>query len=172
DSSSQYVGLNLEQTFSPTLLGSLRAGYQNKSFDADEISDESSPYFDAKLTMVASKATRISAGIGYSMFEADVYPFTSQDRTLASLSVAHDITARFALYVTGSYQLSEYSGNQSLDQTASDGEEEILQASARLAYMINRSNWIELGYQYLDLSSDFREEFDRNRVSIGWRTNL
>lgn len=172
DSSSQYVGLNLEQTFSPTLLGSLRAGYQNKSFDADEISDESSPYFDAKLTMVASKATRISAGIGYSMFEADVYPFTSQDRTLASLSVAHDITARVALYVTGSYQLSEYSGNQSLDQTASDGEEEILQASARLAYMINRSNWIELGYQYLDLSSDFREEFDRNRVSIGWRTNL
>lgn len=172
DSASQYLGLALEQTFSPTLIGSFRAGYQSKEFDDDAIDDEDNPYFDAKLTIVPGAATRVSLGAGYSMFEADVYPYTSQDRTLMYASVAHDLTARVALFVSGSYQLSEYNGDQSLDQSAPDGEEEILQASARVSYMVNRSNWIEFSYQYLDLASDLREEFDRNRVSVGWRTNL
>jgi hypothetical protein len=103
DSESQFAGINIEQTFSPNLIGSLRAGIQSKSFDADSIDDEENPYFDIKVTAIPSPDTRLSLGAGYSMFEADVFPYTSQDRTLAFLSVAHDLSARISLYLTGSY---------------------------------------------------------------------
>jgi hypothetical protein len=38
--------------------------------------------------------------------------------------------------------------------------------------MINRNNWLDFSYNYMDLGSDLREEFDRSRISLGWRTNL
>jgi hypothetical protein len=173
DSTSQYVGLGLEQIFSPNLLGSIRAGYQHKDFDASGLGSESSPYADGSITYLPSPATRITAGAGYSMFEADVFPFANQNRTLIYASIAHDLTARISLYIAGSYQLSEYDADDAIGGGAvTDGDEEIWQFSTRASYKLNRSNWLELGWQYLTLDSDLRDDFDRNRFDIGWRTVL
>jgi len=175
DSDSIYLGLGVEQMFGPDLIGSLRGGVQNKSFSADGVDSATQPYVDASLTVLTpSHRTRVTAGVGYSMFEADVFPYASQDRTLLFISGAHDLTARITLFASGSYQDSSYDGSESVDQTVAtkDGSEEIVQLSGRGTYKVNNRNWLEAGVQYLDVSSDLREDYDRLRVSVGWRTTL
>ena len=180
-SKSLFVGGGVEQVFSPNFLGSARGGYQGKEFNEEALGDTSSPYGDISLTFLPSPATRITAGAGYSMFEADVYPFANQDRTLGFVSIAYDVTARISAYLTGSYSQGDYSADQSVDPTlVTDGDEDTLLVSARLTYQINRINWVEAGWQYTDFSSNiknaagdkYRVSYDRNRISIGWKIQL
>jgi len=173
-SDSIYGGAGVEQSFTKDLLGTIRGGAQGKTFTADAIDDQVSPYVDGSLTYLPSPRTRLTAGGGYSMFEADVFPYASQDRLLAYLSASHDLTARVSLFGSVSYQVSDYSADQSIDNELQsiDGTENIVQFSGRASYKVNRSNWIEASYQYLNLDSDLRSDFDRSRVSVGWRTTL
>lgn len=168
---SDFIGGGLEQIFSPNLLGNVRAGYQRKEFEAD-IDEESQPYVDGSLTYLPSPRTRLTAGVGYSMFEADVFSFANQDRTLAFLSLGHDLTARVSLFVSGSYALGEYDLDQAVRPEAVDGDEEVRQLSARASYKVNNDNWLEIGWIYLDLDSDLRDDFERNRYELGWRLDL
>jgi hypothetical protein len=168
---SDFIGLGVEQIFTPNLLGNLRGGYQNKSFEDDAIDDESQPYVDASITFLPSPRTRLTGGLGYSMFEADVADYANQNRTLAFLSLAHDLTARVSLFLGGSYGLSEYEADQAVT-AAEDGDEEVTQLSARASYKVNRNNWLEVGWIYLNLDSDLRENYDRNRFDLGWRVDL
>jgi len=174
DSSSGYAGLGLEHSFNPSFLASIRAGIQHKDYSSSSVDSEDQPYADGAITYLLSPRTRLTAGAGYSMFESDVYPYANQDRTLVYASVAHDISAKISAFLTGSYQNSDYSGDQSVQKNVSNksGSESISQVSATATYKVNRNNWIEAGYQYIDLSSDIRSDFDRNRISLGWRTTL
>lgn len=175
DSDSIYAGLGLDQMFGPDLIGSIRGGVQNKEFSADEIDSATEPYIDASVTLLSpSHRTRVTAGAGFSMFEADVLPYASQDRTLVFLNAAHDLTKRITLHAGASYQESSYDGAESADQatTASDGTEEVVMLSGRGSYKLNSSSWLEANVQYYDVSSDIREEYDRLRFSIGWRSTL
>lgn len=184
-SESQYAGVGLEHTFSPSLLGALRGGAQSKEFNDDSIDDETSPYVDGNVTLLASPSTRLTAGAGYSMFESAVFPYANQERTVFYLSAAYDVTARLSLYLAGSYQLGAYEADQTITSTEpvgvdedgnpitiQDGDEVVTQVSARGSWKINRSNWLELGWQYLSLDSDLRADFDRTRVELGWRTQI
>jgi len=167
------AGGALEQTFSPNLLGNLRLGYQYKEFDDAKVDDTDSPYVDASLTILPSPATRLSVGGGYAMYETDVFPYTNQDQFKAYLSLAHDLTARLALYLSTTYIMSAYDAEESLsDEVAGDGDEDIFQLSAKVAYRLNRSNTLEANWQFIDLGSDVREEYTRNRVGLGWKVEL
>ncbi|HMP76905.1 MAG TPA: outer membrane beta-barrel protein [Kiritimatiellia bacterium] len=176
-SESVFFGAGLEQIFTPNLVGTVRAGMQNKTFEDDAIGDETLPFGDISLTYLPSPKTRITGGLGYSMFEADVYPFASQDRLLSFLSLSHDLTARVQLFLAGSYQRSKYNRDQKLVDpefagALAEGDEDVLQGSARVSYMLNRRNYLEASIQYLDFSSDLRNDFDRTRLELGWRTQL
>ncbi len=184
-SESTYAGVGLEHMFSPSLVAQLRGGAQMKSFNDADIDDETAPYADGTVTVLPSPATRLTAGVGYSLFEADVFPYANQERLLFFLSAAHDLTARLTLYAAGSYQMGTYNADQVIDPTAAlgvdedgnpitvqDGDEVVTQLSLRGSWKINRSNWLELGWQYLNLESDLREDYDRNRIEIGWRTQI
>ena len=130
-SQSYYVGGGVEQTFSPNLLGSVRGGYQEKTFNDDNVGNESSPYVDLAVTFVPSPATRITANVGYSLFETDIYPYASQQRTLLAASLAHDLTARISFYLSGGYTIGDYSADQSVEPGAvTDGSEDLIQEHA------------------------------------------
>lgn len=175
DSDTLSLGGGIEQTFSPNFLGNLRAGWQQKSFDSDQ-DDENSPYGDASLTFLPSPKTRITTGVGYSLFEADVFPFNNQERTTVSASIAHDLTARVSWSLSTSYTRGDYSTDNLPEEvdpdTVTDGTEDIIQLSTRVSYKINRSNWLEAGWQYTDLDTDLRESYERNRLDVGWRVEL
>lgn len=180
-SDSFIAGLGVEQVFSPNLLGSLSGGYQEKEFNDDAIETQTSPYGDASLTFLPSPATRITGGAGYSLFETDVFPYANQERTQVYMSLAHDLTARVSLYLTGSWTRGDYDAEQSVEQnTVKSGDENIGQISARATYKINRNHWLEAGWQYVDFDSgledsqgnNLRESYVRNRVDVGWKTRF
>lgn len=176
-----YVGAGLEEIFSPNLVGSVRGGLQRKEFSNNELGTEDSPYADVSLTYLPSPKTRLSGGLGYSLFESDIFPYASQDRTLAFLTLAHDLTARIQLFFAGSYQNSAYNTEESIAgdpaagdglENLTDGDEDVWQLSARSSYKINRSNYLEAQISLLKFESELREDFDRTRIELGWRTQL
>lgn len=187
-SKSIYAGGGVEQIFNPSLIGNVMGGYQKKEFNDDDISSESAPYVNASATFLPSPATRISAGAGYSMFETEVYPFANQDRMQMFGSIAHDFTARLSLYLSGSYIIGNYDSEQVVRPaddlnpaiSAEGGDEYTAQFSTRLTYQINRSNWLEAGWQYVDFDSKLkysdgtklREDFVENRFDVGWKTQF
>lgn len=180
-SESVFVGVGAEQTFSPQLIASVRGGYQRKEFNKSELGSEESPYGDVALTFLVTPALRLTAGAGYSLFETDVYPFANQTRSQVFGSVAYDATARLALYLTGSYINGDYDAKQAVEKNVvKSGEEDIVQASARVTYKVNRSNWLEAGWQFSDLDSgirtvagdQYRASFQRNRFDIGWKVRF
>ena len=203
DSKSAFLGLGLEQIFSQNLLGSLRAGWQHKDFKDSYKSKEDAPYGEISMTFVPSPATRLSGGASYAMTDTDVFPYSGQNRASLFASLAYDITARIAWYLSGSYGHGEYDG-QDLPQNAAvgdlpakqqeqliaegaaptdplskeyvdsieDGTEKIGMVSSRITYKLNRNNWLEAGWQYTTVDSDMRENFDRNRVHLGWKISL
>lgn len=169
DSSTVFVGAGADQTFSPNLLGSLRAGYQQKDFDSAGTDSTDSPYGDVSLTLLPSPATRLTLGASFSQSETDVFPYANQERTSVYATAAHDLTAKIAGYLSATYASGDYKGEEAIaGSNVGDGTEDTLGLSARTTYAVNRNNILELGYQFTDLSSDFAREFTRNRVNVGW----
>lgn len=176
-SQSQFLGLGLERVFSPNLLGDSRVGYQQKDFNEEDIDDEDSPYIEGSFTYLPSPQTRLTAGASYSLFESDIAAFASQERTTAFISAAYDVTARVSLYGAASYQMGTYDADQRIEENTDvynneDGDENVVQFSARLSYKLNRDNWLEANFHYLDVDSDLRDDYDRTRMSLGWRTQI
>ena len=175
DANSVFAGLGAEQTFNPKMIGSLRAGVEQRQYDNDDYGDDTQPYGELSVTFLPSPATRITGSASYSIYESDVSTFLSQNRTYLSLSFAHDFTAKLSFYASGAYAINEYDADNSLTDGAVDADETTILLSARLSYRINRINWIETGVQYVELDSDIvnRESYDRLRWDvIGWKIQL
>ena len=174
DANSVFGGLGAEQTFNPKLLGSLRAGVEQRMYDNEAVDDNTQPYGELSMTFLPTPATRITGAASYSIYESDVASYLSQNRTYLSLSFAHDFTTKLNFYLSGAYSLNQYEADYALETGAVDADENSFLVSARLAYRINRINWLEVGYQFIKLDSDLvnRESYDRNRFDIGWKIQL
>lgn len=174
DANSVFGGLGAEQTFNPKLLGSLRAGVEQRMYDNEAVDDNTQPYSELSMTFLPTPATRITGAASYSIYESDVASYLSQNRTYLSLSFAHDFTTKLNFYLSGAYSLNQYEADYALETGAVDADENSFLVSARLAYRINRINWLEVGYQFIKLDSDLvnRESYDRNRFDIGWKIQL
>ena len=174
DATTIFAGLGVEQTFTPQLLGSLRGGVESRSYDDDLYDDNTKPYVEGSMTFLPTPATRITASASYTIYESDVDLYLSQDRTYFSLSAAHDFTSKLSLYASGAYTLNAYTEEYSLDSELGDADENSFLFSTRLAYRVNRINWIEAGWQYVQMDSDLanRESYKRNRIDIGWKIQL
>ncbi len=177
-SNDMQIGGNLQQIFSPQLLGNVRAGYMKKEFDDTDTDDTDAPYGDASLTYLPSPRTRITLGGSYSLYEADVYPYANQTRTSVYGSLGTDVTGKIDFFVSGAYTMGEYKAEEAVQTPGYNnaklkgGDDDVIQVSSRLRYNVYHRNFIELGYQYTDISSDVRVEYDRNRYWIGWQTRL
>jgi len=173
DNTTIYAGGAIEETFSPSLLGSLRAGASFRSFELDEYDDDTSPYVDVSLTLLPSPRTRLTANVGYAIAESEVSSYMTENRLNASLHFAHDFTAKLSLYASAGYELNAYDEDYRLDKTEElDDRDSTYYASARLSFQVVRNNWLELGYQFTGIDSELRTEYDRHRVNVGWRWQL
>ncbi|MBU0677262.1 MAG: outer membrane beta-barrel protein [Verrucomicrobia bacterium] len=176
DSDTIHLGGSVEQTFSPNLLGNARAGWQRKEFDAGTTDSTDAPYGDVTMSFIPSPQTRMTVGASYSFFESSVTPFLNQNRARFHAAIAHDLTAKIALYLSAGYIMSEYDGQETPETagTVTDGNEDVKQLSARVTYKVNRSNWLEASWQYTDFESDLagREDYERNRFGLGWKVQL
>ena len=174
DAETIFAGVGVEQTFNPQVLGSLRGGVESRAYDADLYDDNTAPYGEASVTFLPTPATRITGAASYTIYESDVDRYLSQNRTYLSLSAAHDFSAKLSFYISGAYTLNAYEQDYALDEDLQDADEKSFLLSARLAYRVNRINWIEAGWQYVQLDSDVtnRESYQRNRIDVGWKIQL
>lgn len=174
DADTVQIGGAVDQTFSPALLGNARLGWEHKEFDDGTIDNSDQPFIDGRLTYLPSPATRLSAGGGFSQSETDVAPFANQDRLRLFASVAHDWTARVQWFLSTTYILNQLDAAEAVSGAATpvDGSENIFQLSSKLTYRLNRSNTLEAGWQLVNLDSDVRDDYLRNRLNLGWKTEL
>jgi len=177
---SVFLGAGIEKTFTARLLGSLNGGVQAKTFNAGGLASKNAPYGNVSLTYLPTALIRCTVGAGYSLYETDIYPYANQERLTGFASVAYDITSRLSLYLSGALTRGQYnekyivSGGPVVTNTIEEinGSDLILQTSARLTYRLNRSNWLGIGYGYTALTSDLREDFDRNQYDVNWTTQF
>lgn len=174
DADTLFAGLGLEQTFSPQLIGSLRAGVENRTYDDDYYDDNAQPYGELSMTFLPTPATRITGAASYSIYESDIAEYLSANRTYLSLSFAHDFTTKLSVYLSSGFAFNAYEADYALDEELEDADETSYLVSARATYRVNRINWIEAGYQYVMFDSDVtgRESYERNRIDVGWKIQL
>jgi hypothetical protein len=174
------VGAVVDHMFSPEAQVGVGLGYMTRDYDLSGLSSDSSPYADIRLTLAPSPATRLSLGLGYSLLEADIFPFVSRERLALSVSVSHDVTARINVGAALTYARSDYESDNAIQLQqpdgqpfpARDGSEDSIISSLRVSYQLNVSNWIEAAWYLTSLDSDLREDFERNRLNIGWRSKF
>ena len=176
DSDMVFAGLGIEQTMGPSLLGSLRGGVEQRTYDSDDYKDQTMPYVEGSLTWMPSPATRLTLAASYSIYESDITNYMSQNRTYGSLSLAHDFTSRTHLYCSAAYTHGEYEKDYA-NKAASvldDGDEDSVSFAGRLSYQVLPNNWLELNYQFIKMKSDFigRQSFDDNRVDVAWKIQI
>lgn len=174
DAETLFAGLGLEQTFSPQLIGSLRAGVENRMYDDDYYDDNAQPYGELSMTFLPTPATRITGAASYSIYESDIAEYLSANRTYLSISLAHDFTSKLSFYLSSGFAFNAYDADYALDPGRQDGQEDSYLVSARATYRVNRINWIEAGYQYVLFDTDVldRESYERNRIDVGWKIQL
>jgi hypothetical protein len=169
-------GLSVQHTISKNMLANVGGGYELREFDQANTDNASSPYGSVSLTYLPSPRTRVSGGGSYSLYEADVYPYTSQQRTSFFASLGHDLTKKVTWFISGTYLHGDYDAEQTLEtvdvQDFEDGEDDAYQVSTRIDYRVSRDHSLELHWQFTDLTSDLREDYERNRISVGWRARL
>lgn len=172
DLDSDFIGLGYEQV-EGALIGILRAGYQMQSYEDESIDEQDQPYFDVTLAYAFTPRTRLTLGLAFSMLESDVSSFASQDRTVATASLTHQPTGKIRVIASSSYRLADYKEETRVaNSTVLDGEETALQLGLRVSYALNARNALEFAYSMMDVESDIREDFERNRISLGWRLDI
>lgn len=174
-SDSVQTGIEVEQIFNPQFIANARAGFQYKSYNDSVAGDDTAPYFNMGLTFLPNPDTRLNLGAGYSLYEADLDAYNNQERTRFTFGASRDITAKLALHLDGYYTLSSYDAKNVRtedDGAYSNGDENVFQLSARATYQVASDNWIEAGWQYTDLNTDLREDFQRNRLNLGWKIRI
>jgi len=176
DADSTQIGLALNQVVGKSLALDLRGGFEEQDYDSAAKNTTDSPYGDIGLVFTPNPDTRINIGAGYSLAQTPTSKFTSQERFTMRAGLAQKLSARLALSLTGSFTMGSFDADQSTAafNSASDteGDEDILRLSAKMNYEINKRNFLEASYQYVELESDIRDaqDYDRSRISLGWRT--
>jgi len=173
------VGGILQHIFSPNLIANMRAGYSMRDYNAAATDSAEAPYVSASATMLPSPKTRMTLGGTYSLYDADIYPYVGQTRSSVYGSIGHDVTAKVDFFVSATYIQGEYEADEVVDTIVIErtgdnlgGDDDSAQVSSRLRYNFYRNNYLELGYQYTEVSSEVRRDYDRNRYWIGWQTRL
>jgi hypothetical protein len=174
DSDGIQVGLSADKVFSPGLQGRARAGYEMRSYDASGIDDSNEPYVDVAVEAMPAQGTTLTAGVGYAIALTPTSAFTSQNRTTLHAAITQKLAPKLSGRLAAAYSTGEFDMENATTEEAVDGDEDVTRVSANLSYQLNRKNALELGWQFVDLTSDPRpfQEFDRNRVHLGWRTQL
>lgn len=179
DANSTQYGVVVKRQLSDRLAANFRAGFEQKDLDGANTEDADGAYVGGSITANPAEGTTFEVGANFSPAESPIAPYANQERSAYYARLNRALTPKINWNVAGIYSDSDFSADETsrFDGSAAefaDGSEDVLQLSTRLSYEINRAHSIEANYQRTDLSSDVRagSEFERNRVSLGWRLSL
>jgi hypothetical protein len=165
DSTSHYVYVGGEQTFTSQLNASIRLGGQFTDYpNADE--DNVSPYADARLTWTYNPGSYMRLGVVHSLNQTDMASLDQQSTTIW-LELNHRIAPNFTGGLIGQFQNSEF------NKGVLDGRtDQLFLAGVNFNYQLNPYLSFEAGYNYDRLDSELNNRsYTRNRVYLGVRAN-
>lgn len=169
-----YAGIGLEKSFSRDLKGGVRAGYKSISYNDSTIEDDSSPFIQGTLVTEMTAVSRVTGAIGYTLRDADVYPFSSQEATSFSVQWDWDTTPLlgigvYVLYAIGNYDAATVP--ESIDATTAvvDGDERTFVMQGQVNYKINEMTSVMLSQRFEDVDADITgaTSFSRNATRLG-----
>jgi hypothetical protein len=194
NSDSSYVYLGVDESFTPTLNGSIRAGgeylyYYNNAMlvfaptpgefvYVKDATHSISPYIDASLTYQYMPQSTAQFGIKEVHNTTDVpgsaapgaggtSPVLDEQSTAVYLSVSHRVTSRFTASALAQAQYSSFNGGGS---TLNGEGEDFYTANLNFAYHF--TPWLtgETGYGYSKLNSQlYNRSYTRDIVYVGVR---
>jgi hypothetical protein len=172
NSDSHFVFVGADESFTPDLTGSIRAGAEYLDYYNFHTS-RLSPYVDASLTDQYLPGCSAQLGVKHIHNSTDVVgiqgttPVMDEESTAVYVSDTHKLTDRFTATVMGQAQFSTFVGGGS----GYDGKMDdfyILQVN--LAYHFNPWLLTEAGYNYSKLNSDLPSRaYTRDVVYLGFR---
>ena len=169
----------IEQSFSPTLTGSLKAGAQVQDWVNYEIDNQASPYLDFSLSYAYDVGSRAQFGVIHRANSTDLIgtsyasvvtdgPVLNQESTAFYVNVSHAITAKLTGSILATYQASTFVGGEWDGST-----EDWWSVGATLSYAFNRYLSAQASYYFDTLDSqveeagNFYRNYNRNRVFFG-----
>ena len=170
--------LGVDQNFTPTVTGNFRVGGSYSSVDTGMTDNDAyAPYLQGTLLFQTTEDTSFTGSIGYSVNKSENSVYNAQDRFNVDFGMQHKLTGKVTLYSTLGYQLGLYDADYkgSLAPAGlSDAKENLIRFTIRSSYEINKNNFVDIGYQYVNRDVDVSSltDYDRNRVDIGWRVRF
>jgi hypothetical protein len=177
DQNSHFVYLGVDQSFSPTLNGSLRVGGQYIDY-FNYGTSEFSPYADGSLVYQYMPQSSVQLGVKHLHNSTDVVgvsgttPVLDEETTTAYVSVNHRVTSRFTTSLMVQAQYSSFNGGG----VFYNGQDEDLYL-VTLSAAYHFTPWLsgEAGYTYTKLLSDAptfgfaTRSYSRNQIYLGVR---
>lgn len=171
-----YAYAGVDQTFSPDLSGSLRAGGRFTDFYNDPNTQGGSwtPYVQASMKYFYRTASSAEVGFTYDRTASDIVGggagtggafVTDSDTAVVYASLTHQITPKIFGTLIGTYQNQSYNGGG----PQYDGKvDNYYVFGANLSYRFNPHYSANVGYNYDALISEIAgRSFNRNRVYLG-----
>ena len=184
DALSHYGYAGIEHTFSPKLMGEIRAGaqfvdYTNsddlipfEAFGYDLQDSTIIPYVDGKLVYTYNPGSTLTLGLINTFNQTDIGSAMNQQSVNVYLQMNHRINPKWSVGAVGMFQHSSFVGG------AYDGDVEMFYlAGVNTSYKFGPNLSAEAGYNYDALDSDlattiYGREYNRNRVFLGLRASF
>lgn len=130
------------------------------------------PLVRAGLVYSPSPRTRFSTDFSHQKQASRDSSYGGQTATALGFGVQHDITAKLMAKATVRFtKIDSASGDNQTAANTSNNEDSI-NFDLRFTYKLNRMNFLELGLQHNERSRDAGEDWEQNRMDIGWRLEL
>lgn len=172
------IGLAASRVFNPKFEAQIRGGVEMHNSDDPIAEDLDSPYLSGSLVFLPAQGTRVTLGLGYAQDKSPVQIFSTQEKTTLSATFSRDLSAALRLHLTGLYSMGSFSRSNATEafnpEVHSAGDEELLRFVSTLSYRVDVRNSVEATLRYTELDSDVRpgSDYDRTRVSLGWKYSL
>jgi hypothetical protein len=172
NSDSHFVFVGADESFTPDLNASIRAGAEY--LDYYNFHDSRlSPYVDASLTDQYLPGCAAQLGVKHVHNPTDVVgqfgttPVLDEESTAIYASDSHKLTDRLSVSVMGQAQLSTFVGGGS---GYDDKEDQFFILQVNFAYHFNPWLTTEAGYNYSRLKSDLADRsYTRDVMYLGFR---
>lgn len=171
-STSHYVYLGADHSFTSRLQGAARVGAQFTEYDTFN-TDSVNPYADASLSYTYGEGSFIMVGVRHARNATDIAylspttPTLDQETTMGYAAITHKLTAKLSANANAQLQNSTFENG-----AVSDKSELFLMTGVGLGYEINQYLTAEAGYNFDRLDSDIgNRSYSRNRIFIGIRAS-
>jgi len=162
DSTTHYLLAGVDHTFTPRLLGSIRAGAEFR--DYDRFPDRTEPYVEGTVTYASGKRSSVIWNIRYGLEEPDFPQLQNRKTFRTGLRMKQELTSRLTGQLSFFY---EHDDNQGSDGIPSF-KEDVFDVGISGRFAITPHLGIEAGYRHTQVTSGLSSlEYYRNHVFAG-----